>query len=104
MRAFRLVPAALAALLAGCIQADLPQLTTAGRAVATGKSDPAPGTQEMAPSKVAPVLAHLDAGAQLTVSNQVRDGWRTTALRDGRVAYVQDAVLRIAGPAPRSGS
>ena len=214
MRPIRFVAASLATLLAGCIEADLPQLTTAGTVVATGKSDPAPGTQELgpieasngsgcgwfgargnfegamvdlrnraaamganyvqiftltephgsgfcfidaftirglafhvakgpgavaiappiappaspaasppaadngqssaivnstadlrsAPSAVAPVLIHLDAGAQLTVSNQVRDGWRLTSLQDGHVAYVQDAVLHIAGPVPRAGN
>jgi hypothetical protein len=59
-----------------------------------------------APSSVAPVLIHLEVGSQLTVSNQVRDGWRLTSLRDGHVAYVQDAVLSISdvGPAPRAGN
>jgi hypothetical protein len=220
MRAGHFVAASLATLLAGCIEADLPQLTTAGQAVATGKSDPAPGTRDLgpieasngsgcgafgtkgtfegamidlknraatlganyvqiftltephhgggcyvdafvirglafrvpnaanapggvaiappiappaaaaaapaappapdrgqssavvsttadlrsAPSAVAPILVRLDAGAQLTVSNEIRNGWRYTSLPNGRIAFVQDAVLRISGPAPHTGS
>jgi len=53
-----------------------------------------------APSSSAPVLVHLNAGAQLVVSKRVRDGWRLTSYRNGRVAYVQDAGLLIAAPAP----
>ncbi|HVV49277.1 MAG TPA: SH3 domain-containing protein [Polyangia bacterium] len=53
-----------------------------------------------APSSAAPVLIHLNAGAQLVVSKQVQDGWRVTSYRNRRVAYVRDAGLLIAAPAP----
>ena len=53
-----------------------------------------------APSSAAPVLVRLEAGALLTVSTQVRDGWRVTSLAGGRTAYVRDADLRVAGAAP----
>ena len=47
-----------------------------------------------APSKAAPVVATFPPGASLSVSSDMRNGWRTVALT-GRIGYVEDAQLSV---------
>ena len=48
-----------------------------------------------APSSVAPKLTALEAGQQVSVSREPRDGWRVVFLPGGRVGYVPDNTVQL---------
>ena len=48
-----------------------------------------------APHEVAPAMAILVLGQQVTVSDQAANGWRFVELGGGQVGYVQDGQLRV---------
>lgn len=86
-----MTPGRVVAWVVGSFVASVPVVAGAASAVVTV----AAAEVRTAPHEVAPTMGTLVQGQQVTVSDQVTNGWRFVDLGGGRAGYVQDGQLQV---------
>jgi hypothetical protein len=79
-------------------EAELAQRTTPPPALALSATISNPSDLRSAPHASAPVLSRLDAGTQVTASDQSVRGFRRVKAPDGRSGYVEERGLALGSP------